>query len=80
MWNPKNYLKFANERLRPALELLARAAVMAGENAPKRVVDLGCGAGNVVPYIKQVSVESCGLNVNDFMLALIFIAYHVILI
>lgn len=43
VWNPGQYLKFAGHRLRPALDLLARIDV----DAPGRVFDLGCGAGNV---------------------------------
>jgi trans-aconitate 2-methyltransferase len=42
-WDPAQYLKYANERLRPALDLLARLPV----EAPQTVVDLGCGTGNV---------------------------------
>jgi len=41
-WNPKTYLAFADQRTRPAAELLAR--VNAGQ--PARVIDLGCGTGN----------------------------------
>jgi trans-aconitate 2-methyltransferase len=41
-WNPSVYLTFADERTRPAAELLARVP---SEN-PKRVADLGCGPGN----------------------------------
>jgi trans-aconitate 2-methyltransferase len=41
-WNPTAYLKFADERTRPAAELLARVP---SEN-PNRVADLGCGPGN----------------------------------
>jgi trans-aconitate 2-methyltransferase len=48
-WNPTQYLKFAGERLRPALDLLAR--IPAAE--PQSVVDLGCGTGNLAPLIAQ---------------------------
>jgi trans-aconitate 2-methyltransferase len=47
-WDPGQYLKFSEERLRPALDLLAR--VPAPE--PKRVVDLGCGTGATVPVLR----------------------------
>jgi hypothetical protein len=40
-WDPNQYLKFADHRLRPALDLLAR--IRAEE--PGAVYDLGCGAG-----------------------------------
>ena len=47
-WSPGQYLKFAAPRLRPALELLARIDL----DAPKSLCDLGCGPGNVTPYLK----------------------------
>lgn len=40
-WNPELYARFADERLRPVLDLLARVPL----DAPRTIVDLGCGAG-----------------------------------
>lgn len=48
-WEPAQYLKYSNERLRPALDLLARVSVA----APHTVIDLGCGAGNVTAVLAQ---------------------------
>ena len=41
-WNPVTYLAFADQRTRPAADLLARVPV----ERPARVIDLGCGPGN----------------------------------
>ncbi|MEQ9334803.1 methyltransferase domain-containing protein [Thalassobaculum sp.] len=46
-WDPAQYLKFADHRLRPALDLLSRI----GAGSPARVVDLGCGTGNVTAIL-----------------------------
>jgi len=48
-WDPDQYLKYSNERLRPALDLLARIDA----SAPNMVLDLGCGAGNVTAFLAQ---------------------------
>lgn len=43
MWDPGKYLAFADHRSRPFHELVARV----GAASPRRVVDLGCGPGNL---------------------------------
>jgi trans-aconitate 2-methyltransferase len=48
-WEPAQYLKYAGERLRPALDLLVRVSIA----APRTVVDLGCGAGNVTQMLAE---------------------------
>jgi len=40
-WDPTQYLKFADHRLRPSLELMERIPL----ESPRVVYDLGCGAG-----------------------------------
>lgn len=42
-WDPDRYLTYADERGRPFVELVARI----GAETPARVVDLGCGPGNL---------------------------------
>lgn len=42
-WNPTQYQKFSDHRLRPALELMDRIPL----EAPKVVYDLGCGTGHI---------------------------------
>ena len=66
-WDPSQYLKFGNERLRPALDLLARVPL---EN-PQHVVDLGCGAGNVTQFIAQrwPQAQVSGVDSSAEMLA-----------
>lgn len=47
VWNPNQYLKFAQPRFRPALDLLARIEAV----EPQTVYDLGCGTGNVTQVL-----------------------------
>jgi trans-aconitate 2-methyltransferase len=47
-WDPSQYLKFADHRLRPAIDLLNRIDIA----DPARVYDLGAGTGNVTRLLK----------------------------
>ncbi|WP_343600385.1 trans-aconitate 2-methyltransferase [Mycobacterium sp.] len=49
MWNPELYLAFADQRARPFGDLLSRV----GAERPRRVVDLGCGAGNLTALLAR---------------------------
>jgi trans-aconitate 2-methyltransferase len=48
-WDPTQYTRYADERGRPFLDLLARV----GATDPRRVVDLGCGPGNLTALLAQ---------------------------
>lgn len=53
-WNPIQYLKFNSSRVRPALDLLNKSVNMFEDpNNVKAVLDLGCGPGNITPYLCQ---------------------------
>ncbi len=49
MWNPQNYLTFADQRGRPFFDLVGRV----GAESPRRVADLGCGPGNLTKYLVE---------------------------
>ena len=49
MWNPDVYLTFADHRGRPFFDLMSRV----GASKPRRVVDLGCGPGNLTVSLGQ---------------------------
>ncbi|WP_158892536.1 trans-aconitate 2-methyltransferase [Amycolatopsis anabasis] len=49
MWDPGKYLDYADLRGRPFFDLTARV----GAISPRRVVDLGCGPGNLTAALAQ---------------------------
>jgi trans-aconitate 2-methyltransferase len=66
-WDPTLYSAFAEPRLRPALDLIGRIEA----EAPRRVVDLGCGTGNVTRILAQrwPAAEVVGIDASPEMLA-----------
>ena len=66
-WDPARYLRFAGERARPFLDLVARVDA----EAPRTVVDLGCGEGALTASLAQRWPEASvvGVDSSDTMLA-----------
>ena len=66
-WDPAQYDKFRDQRLRPALELLQRVPI----TDPSHVHDLGCGAGTVTRIIaaRFPDARVIGLDSSPEMLA-----------
>jgi trans-aconitate 2-methyltransferase len=66
-WDPAQYLRFADQRLRPALDLLSRIDVA----TPAEVYDLGAGTGNVTRLLKARWPEArvTGVDASPDMLA-----------
>lgn len=66
-WNPGAYGRFADLRLGPALDLLARVPSL-----PEGcVVDLGCGSGTVAPALRArfAGRRILGIDASPAMLA-----------
>jgi len=69
-WDPDNYLHFGGHRIRPALDLMARVPL----TTPERIVDLGCGTGNIARFMKDYwpSARLTGVDNSAEMLARAF--------
>lgn len=66
-WSAEQYVKFEDERTRPARDLLAQVPLGSAE----RAYDLGCGPGNSTELIAERfgAANVCGLDSDDNMLA-----------
>lgn len=72
-WDASFYLKFANERTQPAIDLISRI----GLETPRRIIDLGCGPGNSTAMLRQrwPEAELIGLDNSPEMIAAASHAY-----
>ena len=66
-WNPSHYLAYAEERTRAAIDLAVRVKL----DAPKIIVDLGCGPGNSTQVLHQrwSTSEILGIDNSSEMIA-----------
>jgi trans-aconitate 2-methyltransferase len=66
-WNAEQYLRFADERTRPCRDLTQAIAL----EAPRRIVDLGCGPGNSTAVLaaRWPEAEVVGLDSSEAMIA-----------
>ena len=67
MWDPGKYLAFADHRSRPFFVLVARVHA----DSPRRVVDLGCGPGNLTALLAErwPAADVCGIDSSPAMVA-----------
>ena len=67
MWDPAQYLSFADERSRPFFDLAGRIAA----KSPRSVVDLGCGPGQLTASLAErwPDADVVGIDSSPDMIA-----------
>ncbi|WIM11365.1 methyltransferase domain-containing protein [Enhydrobacter sp.] len=71
VWDANLYLKFADARMRPAIDLMGRLDPANGHRPDHAIYDLGCGAGNISRLLAERFPESrvIGIDSSEEMLA-----------
>lgn len=67
VWDPSHYTRYASERDRPFVELMARVPDL----SPRRIVDLGCGPGHGLGWLSRrwPRAEVLGVDSSPEMVA-----------
>ncbi len=60
-WNPELYLKYDEERTRPAIDLASRIKV----KNPENIIDIGCGPGNSTHVLSKMWPESRIIGIDN---------------
>jgi trans-aconitate 2-methyltransferase len=70
-WDANLYLKFADARMRPAIDLMGQLDPANGARAGHAIYDLGCGAGNISRLLAERFPNSpiVGIDSSEDMLA-----------
>jgi trans-aconitate 2-methyltransferase len=71
VWDANLYLKFADARLRPALDLMGRLDPANAARPGHAIYDLGCGAGNITRILAErfAGPPVIGIDSSEEMLA-----------
>src|SRR5208283_5869194 len=72
-WDAEQYLRFADERTQPSVDLAARIAIP----DPGRIIDLGCGPGNSTAVLRRrwPKADITGLDSSADMIAAVSRSY-----